>query len=83
MNRKIISIEAHDGDYNMIDLELDNRNIIMLSLKSKLNELQFAEIINKRLTPQTNGERIYWQNGASLTLDEITAMLRADSSGDI
>ena len=76
MKRKIISIEAHDGDFSMIDIELDNNTVIMLTLKSKQNEPLIAEAIKEMLLPKTDGSRVFWLNGASLTLDEIIAMVR-------
>jgi len=83
MKRKIVSVMAYECSTEEIDIELDNCNVIQLTLKSRRSEPLFAEIISKRLTPQTDGERIYWQNGASLTLDEITAMLRNDNDKNI
>ena len=37
----------------------------------------FAQLKELSL-PKTDGDRVYWLNGASLTVDEIMAMLRAD-----
>ena len=79
MKRKIVSVTAYECSTEEIDIELDNHNVILLTLKSRRSEPLFAEVISKRLTPKTDGERIYWQNGVNLTLDEIMAMLRADN----
>ena len=80
MKGKIISVEAHDGDFKMVDIEFENRNVIMLSLESKLTAPLFAEIVREQLLPQTDSKRIYWQNGASLTLAEIAVILRTEST---
>ena len=80
MNRKIVNVEAYDGEPEEIIIELDNGNVIILSLKTKLYEPLFAEIIEKLYIPETDGKRIYWANGASLTLGEIMFMLRAENS---
>jgi hypothetical protein len=80
MKQKIMCVDAYDGNFKLVDIEFENRNVIILSLSSKLNEPLFREVINNHLPPQTDGDRVYWQNGASLSLDEITAMLRADNS---
>ena len=79
MNRKIVKVEAvedYRGKYEEIGIELDNRNVITLTLKSKLNDPLFAEVIQEQFIPKTDGGRVYWYNGASLTLEEIVDMLR-------
>lgn len=78
--RKMISVVPYERDYGQIDVELDNHNVIMLNLKSKCGEPLFAEVISERLTPHTDGGRVYWCNGASLTLEEIVVMLQTDDS---
>jgi len=83
LKRTIILVEAHDGDSEIIDIELDNRTVIMFSLKPKLDEPLFAEVVQKRLISQTDGNKVYWQNGENLTLEEITEMLRTDNSGEL
>ena len=80
MNRKIVNVEAYDGEPEEIIIELDNGNVIILSLKTKLCEPPFAEIIEKLYMPETDGERVHWHSGANLTLEEIIAMLRAENS---
>jgi len=70
-------LEAFDD----VLVALDNGVTIALTLKPKLDDPLFAEI--KKLSfPKTDGERIYWSNGASLTVSEIMAMLREDDSGE-
>lgn len=82
MERKIVKVEAYESSYGELDIELDNHNVILLTLMSKRSDPLFAEIIEERLTPYTDGECIYWRNGASLTLGQIITMLRDAESGD-
>jgi hypothetical protein len=73
--RTIIRVEADIRYPEQIDIELDNGSYITLTLKPKENDPLFAEIRELAL-PRTDGQRVYWANGASLTLEEIMAMLR-------
>jgi len=66
------------GD-DMLDVQLSNGNIVMLELRPMLKQPRFAPLSedDRILYPKTNGETVYWREGPTLTLDEITAMLRA------
>jgi hypothetical protein len=79
VNRKIASVKPFEDEPEEIIIDLDNNNVIMLTLKPKRSEPLFNEVVTGRLIPQTDGGRVYWQNGASLTLEEIIAMVRAES----
>jgi hypothetical protein len=81
-NRTIERVEAYGGDPEEIDIYLDNDNLITILLNCKRNEPLFAEIAEERFIPKTDGKRVYWYNGASLTLEEIMAMLRTDNDGN-
>lgn len=74
MEKKIKKVEANNDDTNSIFIELSNGSIIVLELAKKLENPLFAEI-SSLAKPRTDGERVYWVNGASLTLDEIMEML--------
>jgi hypothetical protein len=74
--RTIIGVTAEIEDPEEINVELDNGVVIALKLEPKLNDPKFAEIRELSL-PRTDGNRVYWVNGASLTVDEIMEMLRA------
>jgi len=76
MKPKIVSVEAYEGDWKTIDIELDNCSSINISLEVKRNEPLIDEVIREHLMPHTDGGRVYWINGAVLTLEEITDMLR-------
>jgi hypothetical protein len=77
---KIASVKPFEDEPEEIIIDLDNNNVIMLTLKSKRNEPLFDEVVTECLIPQTDGGRVYWQNDASLTLDEIIAMVRTENA---
>lgn len=85
--RKIVSVITDNTErdlrimFDEITIELDNGVRINLTLKPKQGDPKFAEIWELSI-PKTDGDRVYWPNGASLTVDEIIAMLRADKSGE-
>ncbi len=76
--RRITEVKAELENLDEIELELDNGVGIILSLKSKYGDPKFAEIKELSL-PKTDGERVYWSNGAVLTADEIITMLRSEN----
>jgi hypothetical protein len=82
MRRKIVRGEPFEDEPEEIIITLDNGNVIMLTLKHKRNEPLFDEVVTEHLTPQTDGGRVYWQNGASLTLEDIIEMVRAETGED-
>jgi len=74
---KITKVFINDDDPEEIVIQLDNGNNILFKLKPKLNEPLFAEI--KELSqPKTDGERIYWYNGASIGITEIMEIIREE-----
>lgn len=79
--RRIVSAQAYDGDPNQILVELDNGAILMLELTPKLHDPLFAEIPTLCL-PRTDGARVYWSNGASLSLDEIMELLTDETGSE-
>ena len=52
---------------------------IIISLDTKADEPLFCDVLKRdcRDKPQTDGERVYWENGASLSAEELLAMLQA------
>lgn len=77
MPEKIVRVEALDEQSQHISVELENGSLIVLELAPKLGDPLFAQI--KELShPRTDGDRVYWANGASLTLDEILTMLTSE-----
>ncbi len=71
---KIKKVEALDDQSDCIAVELENGSIAILELAARHGDPLFAEIKNLS-RPKTDGERIYWSNGASLTVDDIIKML--------
>lgn len=77
---KIVSVGALDGDSFSITLE--SGHTILLELSGRVHELAFAALIQNGMfcKPLTDGERIYWPGGPSITVDEIIAMLLSNGS---
>ena len=74
-NPKITRVEALDND--CFGVTLESGHTIMLELGGRVNEPVFASLIESKVfdKPQTDGGRLYWQGGVSITLDEIFDML--------
>ena len=64
------------GIYLVVDLSNDQS--ISVSLDSKADDPYFKEINRDKrcYEVKTDGRRVFWSNGASLTLEEIIALLR-------
>ncbi len=78
---KIISVGALDGD--SFGITLESGHTILLELGSRIQEPVFAALIESGefSKPRTDGKRIYWPGGVSITLEEILGMLL--SSGEV
>ncbi|MEN6312742.1 MAG: hypothetical protein ABFD25_00685 [Clostridiaceae bacterium] len=50
-----------------------------MELTPKLSDPLFAQI-RELSRPRTDGDRVYWATGASLTLDQILEMLTSEMS---
>ncbi len=74
MQGKIKSVGVVDGDPMVISVELSSGNSVLLDLKGKLCQPEFAEIPTLSL-PRTDGREVYWYNGARLDLEEIKTLL--------
>jgi len=61
-----------------IIIHLVDKQAIFLSLEPKANDLPFSSLRegNKLFDVKTDGNSIYWTNGARLTFDEIMEMLK-------
>ena len=77
---KIVSVGALDGDTFSITLE--SGHTIFLELGSKIRDPVFAALVENGnfCKPLTDGGRIYWPGGASITLEEIVGMLLGDGA---
>ena len=74
---KIVSVDALDGD--CFGINLSNGHIILLELGSRINEPAFAALMESGAScrPQTDGERVFWPGGPSVSLAEIFEMLKS------
>lgn len=77
---KIIHVGALDGD--TFGITLESGHTILLELGNRTHEPAFAALIASGdfCKPRTDGERIYWAGGMSLTLKEILEMLLAQGN---
>lgn len=64
-------VSALDGD--MLDIELSNGNILLLSVKLLLEDPRFARLAedDRVLYPKTDGAGVYWRDGPRLEVDEL------------
>lgn len=74
MTGRIVKVEALDDQSDCIAVELENGSMAIIELHAKRSDPLFAEIKNLS-RPKTDGERIFWSNGASLTVEDIIKML--------
>jgi len=74
-NLKIINVGALDGD--TFGITLESGHTILLELGDRIHEPAFAALIESGdfCKPRTDGKRIYWPGGMSITLEEIFGML--------
>lgn len=78
----IVQVGALDGD--CFDITLSNGHAILLELGSRIKEPEVAVLIENGCLdkPQTDGERLYWPGGLSLTLAEIFSMLASGNNSE-
>lgn len=74
-NLKIIHVGALDGD--TFGITLESGHTILLELGDRIHEPAFATLIESGdfCKPYTDGEKLCWPGGMSLTLNEILDML--------
>jgi hypothetical protein len=72
---KILKVEAFDGD--CFGVTLSSGHTILLELGNMIREPSFAALIERGVfdRPQTDGERVFWQDGPAFTVKEILAMV--------
>lgn len=73
---KIVRVGALDD--NRLDIELNNGNLILLNLKTLLDEPEYAMLLedDRILYPKTDGNIIYWQNGPSITIAFLMKLIQ-------
>ena len=74
-NLKITHVGALDGD--SFGITLESGHTILLELGGRIHEPAFAALIESGdfCRPYTDGEKLCWPGGMSLTLKEILDML--------
>ncbi len=78
---KIIRVEAFDGD--SFGITLESGHTILLELGNKIRQPAFSALIQNGgfCKPRTDGRRIYWPDGTSITLEEVLEMLLSHGDG--
>ena len=78
---KIIGVYAGGGADGLagasLDIHLSNGQTILFSFRPLSTDKRFCELLRqgRLLHPKTDGSRIYWQDGPSLTLEEIIKLM--------
>lgn len=71
---RIVRAEILDGE--ILNVELNNRNLILLNLRPLLQTAPYAALRRETLIrPMTDGQNVYWRDGPALSLPEIFSML--------
>ena len=61
----------------VLNVDLNNGSSIMLCLDSKANEPLFCDVVRGKCgEPKTDGDSVYWENGARLSLHDMIATLQ-------
>ena len=65
----------------LLDVCFSNGQAAILPLIGKARDPGFRELLvnNRLFHPQTDGERIYWNDGPSLSCAEILQLVRGDA----
>ncbi|GHU80019.1 hypothetical protein FACS1894191_4240 [Clostridia bacterium] len=63
-----------------LNVDFDNSAVIFVYLDSKADDPLFTDIFSGKcdVQPKTDGDRVYWETGASLTVPEIMDMLQTE-----
>ena len=71
------ALATAEGKDATLGVDFDNGHCVVLTLDPIMNEPLFADIVRGRWNtgPETDGECVFWANGASLTLDDVIKML--------
>ncbi len=77
----ILSVGALEGD--CFSITLDNGHTILLELADEIERFPFNELIKSNLfdKPKTDGARLFWADGTSLSIAQIFELLGSRSSG--
>lgn len=77
---KTVGVVAGEGEGLLgtaLDVHLSNGQTILLSLRVVAEDPRFAEMYRdgRLFVPRTDGARVYWDQGPSLTLEEIMTLV--------
>ena len=75
------SCEGDDLSGVFLDISFMNGQTVLLPLTAKAHDPEFIEMFQKdRLfRPKTDGERVYWNDGPSLSCAEILQLVKGDT----
>ena len=73
---EIIRVGALDD--TKLDIELSNGSLILLDIRRLLAEPAFAALLedDRVLYPRTDGGRVYWPGGPSLTVERLMQLIQ-------
>jgi hypothetical protein len=65
----------------LLDICFTNGQVLILPLAGKARDPSFMELLvnNRLFHPKTDGERVYWNDGPSLTCAEIFQMVKEET----
>ena len=67
-----------DGKGMVLSADLENGASVTFPLDSKIGEPLFYEVLmNKGGKPQTDGNYVFWENGASLSVQEMLEIVQS------
>lgn len=71
---EVVRVDTVGGD--MLDIQLDNGNIILLSITLLLCDARFTRLKEdgRVFYPKTDGECVFWREGPRLTIEELERM---------
>jgi len=87
-NIKIRKVDIDDASCDesgmnfMLIVDFDNGSTIMTVLDSLAYKPLFDEIVTGQCSgkPETDGERVFWENGASLTIHDMLGILLTEKT---
>ena len=86
---KIESIWLDEGGRNdngmglILHIDLNNGAYMVFSLDSLVHEPLFSDaVMNRAGKPETDGELVYWNNGASLSIRDMMNIMQTAKTAD-
>ena len=67
----------------ILHIDLNNGSYMVFNLDSLVHEPLFSDAVMNRVgKPKTDGERVYWDNGASLSIRDIMNIMQTAKTAD-